>query len=242
MIERGVLVTNWGSTISYTIAEHAMLLVLAALRKVKAWPDYMRGERVDAKRALNVQSLRNRRVGLHGFGAIARELIPMLKGFRENVQAYSAGVPEDFIREHGVEPLGSLQELFSRSDILIECEALREDTRACVDETLLDCLPEEAVFVNVGRGSVVDEMALARVALHKPLCVGLDVFESEPLPVDSPLRQITGILLSPHIAGPTSDSYVHCVALAFDNLKRFVAGEKLHFVVTPEIYDREHLD
>ncbi|HBR95635.1 MAG TPA: hydroxyacid dehydrogenase [Opitutae bacterium] len=238
LLEAGVPVTNWGSEISYTIAEHAVLLVLAALRNITVWPVYMQGVQVDAKRAIGLQSLRGRRVGVHGFGAIARELVPILQVFRAEVRAFSLGVPEHIMREYGIEPAESLQELFEHSEVVIECEALREDTRLSVDEGVLNALPDDAVFVNVGRGSVVDEDALARVALAKSLRLGLDVFQEEPLPLNSALRQVPGVLLSPHVAGPTSDAFVYCTELAHANLRRFVMGEALQARVTLESYDQ----
>ena len=239
MIERGVLVSNWGEAISYTIAEHAMLLVLAALRRVANWSDVMRVKVIDAKMQVSPQSLRHRRVCLHGFGAIARSLVPMLEGFQvTSITAYSEGVPSSVFATHGVAQADSLEMLFAQADVLIELEALRESTEQRVNEAVLSQMPEGAVFVNVGRGRVVDETALAKVAMERSLRVGLDVYSQEPLSKDSPLWKVPDIVLSPHIAGPTADAFQHCAQLALDNLKCFLNGESVRGIVTQEIYDR----
>ncbi|WP_269523121.1 NAD(P)-dependent oxidoreductase [Coraliomargarita parva] len=239
MIERGVIVSNWGSQISYTIAEHVMLLTLGALRRVVDWPDLMMGDSRNAKARLNAQSLRHRRVGIHGFGVIARELVPMLRSFQvASITAYSEGVPSSLFEVNGVQEAQSLKSLFAGADVLIELEALRESSELSVNEAILRELPEGAVFVNVGRGRVVDEAALTRVAMEKSLRVGLDVYFEEPLSKDSPLHQVSGIVLSPHIGGPTTDAYRYCADFAFENLKRYLVGEPVQAAITLEIYDR----
>lgn len=115
---RGVRATNWGASINHTIAEHAMLLTLALLRGAGTWPDAMEkgGWTVDQVRRLRTRALRGRSVGLHGFGAIAREIAAMLAPFKPAcVRSYSRGVPPAFMAGHGVEPCGSLEELYGSS-------------------------------------------------------------------------------------------------------------------------------
>jgi phosphoglycerate dehydrogenase-like enzyme len=163
LIERGLLVSNWGESISFTIAEHAILLVLGLLRNLPEWGRYIdhwqsRGEEYPLLN-LSTRSLRGKRVGLHGFGAIAREITRMLRPFRVEMAAYSQGVPKSLFEECHVKPASSLEELFATSDVLIECEALTEQTRGTVTERILRLLPDRAIFVNVGRAALVDEAA-----------------------------------------------------------------------------------
>lgn len=240
MIESGLLVTNWGSTISYTVAEHALLLLLGALRGVPLWPRAMTKPSYSASEIfpeLRTRSLRGKRVGIHGFGAIARELVKMLKPHGVHLAAYSRPVPRAFIEKHDVTYCSSLEELFSRSDILIECESLTPETKGMVTGTILDLLPADAVFVNVGRAGVVDETALAQLAAERKLRVALDVYQSEPLPANSPWFEIPEAFLSPHIAGPTWDASARCGEFAMGNVAKFLRGESVEGVVTPEIYD-----
>lgn len=236
LIEKGVSVTNWGTSISHTVAEHAVLLVLAALRGMPQWDRYMADW--PRRRALPSRRLRGKRVGLHGFGAIARELAAMLRPFGVTLCAYSLGVPARIFLEHGVQPAEDLDSLFSNSDIVIECEALTPATDGVVSERLLRLLPPEAVFVNVGRSRIVDEDALARVAVERGLRLGLDVFNDEPPPADMPLRHVPDAILSPHIAGPTPDAFPVLWDYAMQNIARYYAGEDLVGLVTLEVYER----
>ncbi|RRJ98804.1 hydroxyacid dehydrogenase [Opitutaceae bacterium TAV3] len=176
VLERGVLVSNWGSTVNHTIAEHALLLVLGALRSTAQWnawqPDTHNQQAIasswhDAKTTLRTRSLRGRRVGLHGLGSIARETIKLLRPFNVTLSAFSDGVPAMEFQNCDVRQCASLEELFSTNEIIIECEALTPASRGSVTEKLLALLPDDAVFVNVGRGEVVDENALARLATQK---------------------------------------------------------------------------
>jgi len=242
LIERGVRVSNWGPSISYTVAEHALLLVLASLRNLPAWADAMDkwpGRPYPTpRRFVHANSLLRKRVGLHGFGSVARELVELLKPFKVDLAAYSQGVPRAIFDRQGVHCCGSLKELFSRSEIIIECEALTAENEATVNEEVLRCLSKGAVFVNVGRGQIVDEAALARVAEEYELRLGLDVYQQEPLAAASALRQLPGVTLSPHIAGPTDDAYGILWNYAMNNLRQYLVGAPIESMVTLDIYDR----
>lgn len=243
LVERGVLVTNWGTAASSSVAEHAILLVLGALRGMPRWRACLESSLTGAQHAaslLNTRSLRGRRVGIHGFGGIAREIVALLRPFGTRISAWSDEVPKEFFEQHGVSPSEGLSDLFSTSEVLIECEALTAQTEGSVTEAILQLLPEDAVFVNVGRGPLVDEGALGRLAGDGRLRVGLDVFCNEPLPLDSLLLTNPETLLSPHVAGPTHDILPACGALALKNLHHYLAGEidQMEGVITPEIYDR----
>lgn len=238
---RGVRATNWGASINHTIAEHAMLLTLALLRGAGAWPDAMArgGWTVEHVRRLRTRALRGRRVGLHGFGAIAREIATMLAPFKPAcIRSYSRGVPPAFMTRHDVEPCGSLEELYASSEVLICCESLTAENRGSVDARILGRLADDSVFVNVGRGQIVDETALLAEAATGRLRIGLDVFHREPLPADYPLRTAPGVMLSPHIAGPTLEAYPLCGDHALENLRRYLADEPLSGEVTLEAFDR----
>jgi phosphoglycerate dehydrogenase-like enzyme len=99
-------------------------------------------------------------------------------------------------------------------------------------------IPEWGVFVNVGRGCVVDEAALIRVASEGKIQVALDVFEQEPLAAESPFRGMPNVTLLPHLSGPTRDRRRDCGALALKNLRAYLRGESQEALVTLDIYDR----
>lgn len=238
-LERGGKVTNWGSLVGAAVAEHALLLALAGLRNLGAWQKVITGEpRELATRALGTRTLFGRRVGLHGFGAVAQALVGLLRPFGVPVRAYSPMVPPDVMRARDVNPAESLQVLFAESDVLFECEALTPENRGCVGAAELAALPDGAVFVNVARGELVDEVALLREAATGRIRLALDVVAAEPLTAASPLAAVPGAVLSPHIGGPTLDLYPRVGAFALDNIERFRRGQPLHGEVGFAVYDR----
>lgn len=239
MIEHGLMVTNWGPLASRTVAEHALTLTLATLRRLPEWAFRMRDPNGwKDHRNETAQTLYNKRVSIHGFGVIARELIRLLKPFDCDITVYSAGVPNDFIAQHGVKQAGSLEELFPRADVFIEVEALTDVSRDSVTAALLEQLPAGAAFINVGRGLVVDETALGRLAAAGKIYVGLDVFRVEPPPADSLLWGQLNVMLTPHIAGPTVDERRRCGRRAVEALKQFARGQRPEGVLTLDVYDR----
>jgi phosphoglycerate dehydrogenase-like enzyme len=239
-IERGGLVSNWGSIPAPAVAEHALLLALAALRNLPAWSQVFAKPSLASHRmeTLQVRTLAGRRVGIHGFGQVARALVRLLAPFGASISAYSAGVPQEIFTEAGVRRVINLTELFATNDVVFECEALNPQTLGAVQGSQLAAMPAGAVLVNVARAGLIDEEALFREAKRGRIRLALDVFAEEPLPPDSPWLQIPGLVLSPHIAGPTFDQYSSCTKVAFANIERYLLGEPLEFVVTTDIYDR----
>jgi phosphoglycerate dehydrogenase-like enzyme len=237
-LENGLLVTNWGKLAGGAVAEHALLLVLAGLRRLPDWAPVIAGESDWHPAPVRTQTLYGRRVGIHGFGNVARALVALLRPFGVEVRAFSEGVPREEFANLGVHYCASLEDLFSGCEILVECEALSPQNQYSVTRKILQLLAPGALFVNVGRGRITDEEALADLALAGHLRLALDVFANDPIAPDSPLHRVPDAILSPHIAGPTVDQLPECGALVRRNLSAFFAGQPLEARVTLEIYDR----
>lgn len=238
-VARGGMVTNWGDSVSAQVAEHALLLALAALRHADRWPGFIARDPATRRiEEIGTRTLFGRRVGIHGFGAVARALLPLLAPFSVTISAYSAGVPPELMRAAGVTPCDSLKELVVGSEVLFECEALTPATETSVTAELLAALSDDAVFVNVGRGRLVDDVALQREAQSGRLRVALDVVADEPIAADSPFVTCGRVVLSPHIGGPTVDRYRQCGQLALANLATFLRGEMPAGAITLAAYDR----
>ena len=238
-VDKGLLVTNWGDVISESVAECALFLTLASLRRGTKWAIGMHTEgKWRSGRFDDNYSLLGRKVGLHGFGVISRSLVEMLRPFRVSISTFSPSVPDRLLEEKGVERAESLEELFSGSDVLVELAPNKPENFHIVDERLLRMLQPGSCFVNVGRGAVVDTDALVRVARDGKIQIGLDVYEEEPLPQDSPLRGLRNVNMLPHLGGPTRDQRCKSGEVAVENLRRYTQSEELRFVVTPQVYDR----
>lgn len=235
-IERGLLVTNWGSAISRMVAECALLHILACLRRTPHWTvDFREGGWREGWEQAG--SLFQRKVGIHGFGSVAREFLRLVRPFDCALSVYAPDVDEATAQANGVKRAASLDALFAENDVIVEVAPLLPETVGIVTERHLRLIRPGGVFVNVGRAAVTDEAALARIAAEGKISVGLDVFIDEPLPANSPFRGLRNASLTPHIAGPTLDRFVDGGAFALKNLRAYSAGRPLEALITAERYD-----
>lgn len=237
-IERGLVVSNWGRSISRTVAECALMLMLASLRRAGHWIPAMHRDGAWKTRQTETASLFGRRVGLHGFGHVARELIRLLRPFDVTIEVAAPERDAALYAAHGVTRAASLETLFAENDVVVELAPLLPETEGIVTEALLRLIRPGGVFVNVARGAIVDEAALVRVLREGRIQAALDVYASEPLPVESPLRGMSNVILLPHIAGPTTDRRRDAGEFALRNLRAYAAGEPLEAVISPEDFDR----
>ena len=236
-LESGLLLTNWGSSISRTVAECALFHTLACLRLATHWTFTLHRDRGWREGWERTASLFQRRVGIHGFGPVAREFLKLVAPFGCPVSVFAPDVDDPVAAQHGVTRAASLDALFADNDIIIELAPLIPATIGIVTERHLRLIRAGGVFVNVGRAAIVDEAALLRVAREGKIAIGLDVFVEEPLPATSGFRGLPNVSLTPHIAGPTLDRYPDATAFALRNLHAYAAGQPLEAVIAPAIYD-----
>jgi phosphoglycerate dehydrogenase-like enzyme len=237
-LEQGLLVSNWGGSISRIVAEWALFHTLSCLRRATTWALAMHLEGGWKDRNTETASLFGRTIGIHGFGMVARELVLLLRPFDVRVRVFAPDVDAEAERVWGVQHCASLDALFAENDIVIELAPLIPETKGIVTEHLLRLIRSGGVFVNVGRGAVVDETALLRIAREGRIQVGLDVFAHEPLPIDSEFRGLRNVTLTPHLAGPTTDRRCDAGRFALRNLHAYSTGQPLEAVITPEVFDQ----
>lgn len=236
-IERGGIVTNWGGMAARLVAEHALLLALSSFRRA---PEWMCGGSQGASGigCVETRTLFGARVGIHGCGGVARELARLLKAFTSDIACHAEGVPSEVIENADMIPVDSSAELFAGRDVLFECEALVPERIGCIDGNLLSLLPDGSLFVNVARGQLVNESALFAEIQSGRLRAALDVMAVEPVPSDSPWRDLPGVILSPHIAGPTLDQLPPIATHALEQVGRYLQGGVPEGSLTLEQYDR----
>ncbi|MGI6082385.1 MAG: hydroxyacid dehydrogenase [Limnochordia bacterium] len=237
LFEQGVLVTNWGSSISRTIAEASLMMILACLRRVRPIQEELHNRGNYRRGVPWPDSLFERRVGLLGFGAIARDLVSLLKPFNVTIKAFDPYVSEECFTALGVERVEQVRTLFETCDVISLHAGRTEETTGMVNKEMLRLLPDDGVLVNTARGALINEDDLLDELRAGRLWVALDVYEREPLPVDSPFRGIERLLLFPHQAGPTIDRYVDMGRMAVDNIRRYLGNEPVLAQVTVEKYD-----
>lgn len=235
-LEQGLLITNWGNSISRIVAEATLMHILNTFRGTAHWTLRMHVEKGWNENAPPAGSLFGRKVGIYGFGYIARELVSLLRPFGVQIMTYAPGMADEVLTAHDVIAAESLDALFQQNSVVVNLAPLTAATTDTIGLDQLRSLLPAGVFVSVGRGPVINETALLMVA-REGLNMALDVFHQEPLSADSPLRGLSNVMLTPHRAGPTDDRMRDTGELAIMNLRAFVKGEPLQAVLTPEIYD-----
>ena len=235
-LAQGLIVTNWGGSISRIVAEWALFHILCALRRASYWALAMHLQGAWKDSGTSTASLFGRRIGIHGFGMVARELVRLLSPFGCQISVHAPDVDDALARQWSVRPEPSLEALFAVNDVVVELAPLIEETQGIVTEALLRLIQPGGVFVNLGRGAVVDEAALIAVAREGKVWFGLDVYSQEPLPRDHPLRGLTNVMLTPHIGGPTTDRRCDAGAFAVKNLLAYASETPLEAVVTADVY------
>ncbi|MGH2369479.1 MAG: hydroxyacid dehydrogenase [Chloroflexota bacterium] len=234
---RGLTVVDTTNGSSYPVAEWALAMMMLALRNAGAhFRRLIAGEAVRVPRddpGYLYGELTGRRVGLIGCGHIGRRLLEFLRPFRVEVRVYdpylAPEIPDayDFIHT-------SLEQVFTQSEVVVCLAPLTPGTRGMIGARELDWLQPNAAFVNVSRGAIVDSEALIeRLKRRDGVRAALDVFDPEPVPVDSEVRRLPNVFLSPHIAGVTAASRPRFFSLMVDELDRFFHGHQPRYAFTP---------
>ena len=237
IIEAGVLVSNWGTVISRTIAEASLMQILNCLRlttSVTLEMHVRKGWKIGGREQ---RSLFGRTVGLHGLGPIAQDLIPLLRPFGCQISAYSPHCPDEIFEKFGVTKVDDLRTLYASNDIISIHTGNTPENFHIVNADLLAAMADGAALVNTARGEIIDTDALVAELKTGRILASLDVYEEEPLAADSPLRGLENCQLLPHTAGPTLDRRVDCGTLAVDNIERYLRGEEVLFPVSLRKYD-----
>lgn len=220
--EHGIAVCNMPGTNSQAVAEMALALMLAVLRRTCFFDARTRageGWTADPSELDRVGEIGGRTVGLVGFGNSAQLLAPVLAALGAKV-IYTARSRHDVSYEHR-----SFHELIAEADIVSLHIPLTDETRASVDPF---AMKKGAVLVNTARGELVDQARLVEALTAGHLCgAGLDVFAEEPLPRGNPLLGLPGVVLAPHIAWLTPETLVRSLTVANENCRRLAAGETL---------------
>ncbi|KAJ4727072.1 glyoxylate/hydroxypyruvate reductase HPR3-like [Melia azedarach] len=221
---RGVAVVNAGNVFSEDVADCAVGLLIDVLRNISAadrfvrqglWPingEYPLGSKLGGKR-----------VGIVGLGSIGSEVAKRLESFGCCISYNSRKKKPSVTYPYYWDAC----ELAAKNDVLIICCALTDQTHHLINKQVLDALGKKGVIINVGRGAIIDEKEMVRCLLQGEIAgAGLDVFENEP-DVPKELFALDNVVLSPHSAVFTPESFMDVCELAVANLEAFFSNKPL---------------
>lgn len=231
-----VILTNMQKMSSPVIAEHAIAMMLSLSRKLPQFVRVMdRGEWArDAKATAGMAPIAGKTLLVAGLGGIGSEIARLgaALGMQVTATRNSSRQGPDYVDYVGLPD--ELLDLAATADVIISALPLTKATRDLFDEEFFAAVKPGALFINVGRGkSVVTAALIDALESGRIAGAGLDVTEPEPLPVDHPLWQYENVIVTPHVSGSGGERERHRLLL-MENLKRYIAGDRLLNVVDPK--------
>jgi glyoxylate/hydroxypyruvate reductase A len=229
----GLVVTTAAGVHGVPLAEFALA---GALHFVKGVPELLARQAARRWQRYTTGTLAGRRVLVVGLGSIGREVTRVFSVL--GVEVWGAGRPGREYEVPGLRrqvPYPRLAEVLPDIDVLVLCLPLTAETKGLVGARELSLLRPGAIVVNVGRGGVVDEDALVAALRDRHLAgAALDVVATEPLPADSPLWGMDGVLISPHSAATVAEENARITEIFIDNLRRHLDGRPLRNRFDPD--------
>lgn len=219
--ERGIHVLTPASVFAVPVAEMGLGMALSLARNIHgAHHDFLAGrEKYGLEGNRQAALLSGSRIGLVGFGDLGRALHRLLLPFRATIRVYDPWLPDEFVRRQGVEP-ASLEETLRESRVVFVLAAVTQQNLKLINRETLAMMPNGAILVLLSRAAVADFAALADEARRGRLRIGTDVFPEEPVPQDDPIREVPGILFSPHRAGALTSALEQIGALVLEDLSQ----------------------
>jgi phosphoglycerate dehydrogenase-like enzyme len=223
----GVTLCNARGAHDPDVAEWIMAVILAEVRKL---PGFLAAQQAGTWAPAMSEPLAGQTVLIVGYGSIGQAVERMLVPF---------GVTVERVARHarpGVSAMDDLPAMLARAGIVVLLVPVTPATTGLVDARFLSRMRDHALLVNAARGSIVDTGALLAELRSGRLRAALDVTDPEPLPEGHPLWSAPGLLLTPHVAGATTDGIPRAMVIVRDQLARYAAGEPLLNVVGAEGY------
>lgn len=225
--ERGIKVCSANRIMAQYVAEGALAYMLTSLREIVSRHNLIREGDWNAT---PIQSLIGARVGLVGLGTVGRFLLDFLRPFNVTITLYDPYIAPESLKEYSnLIVTNRLDEALSNQDIVSLHASKTKETYHMINKERLSLLRDGALLINTARGSLIDEEALAAELLSGRIHAVLDVFENEPLPANSKLRQSEHVILMPHVAGMIKlDIFTKFI---LDEIDRYKQGKPMKYEI-----------
>lgn len=233
VISSDIPVTSASGVLADQVAEHAVALITALCRSLPVFFDAQR--RKDFTRR-PTRDLHHSTVGIVGFGGVGRRLAEILTSFKTRILATDLFPVDKPDHVHELWPSERVDDLAAAVDVLVLCCPLTSVTAGMVNARLLERMKPGGLLINMARGGLVVESDLAAaLAAGRLAGAALDVTAVEPLPPSSPLWEMPGVIITPHVAGQSARRIDKMTDFFCENLRRFLAGEPLVNLVDKQL-------
>ena len=240
--DHGIVVAHFPDFCQPEVANHMMMLLLACAKKMPMLDKAVRDGSWRPGPLGPMGAIGGETLGLVALGNIARAVVPRAQAFGLNVIAYDPYLGEGVFRAYGVERIETLPELLERSDYVSVHTPLNPDTRHLVGPAELERMKPTAYLINTSRGPVVDQDALvAALDAGQIAGAGLDVFEREPLKAESPFARMENVVLMPHSASYSDQSFEGMRRRVGETVVGLMEGRWPQFVANPRVEPRAAL-
>jgi D-3-phosphoglycerate dehydrogenase len=234
----GVAVVHAPGSNSDSVAEHALMLILACAKQTL---DIDRVTRTgDWKRpAKGNMELKGKTLGIIGVGNIGRRMARLGNALGMRVIGYDKYVADEEVRARGAEPRPDLFSVLREADVVTCHTPHTPETHHMIDDKAVAQMREGVIFVNTSRGKTQEEHALFEgLARGKIRAAGIDVFEEEPVSADNPVLNLPNVVVSAHMAGVTVETHRAMAMQVTAEMLRVLRGEKPHVLGNPELWPR----
>ena len=223
-----------------SVAEHAVGMMLALAKRFKAADAATHAGNWRFKYSGGMSEISGKTLGLVGFGTIAKLVAAIaIGGFGMRVLVHSPKAPDADIAAAGATRAENLEALLREADFVSLHRPMRPDTRHTLDAAAFAAMKPTAFVINSARGALIDEAALAEALQSGRIAgAGLDVFETEPMPADSPLLACENTILAPHVAGSTEDALRETALQCAEQIIEVLAGNRPPHLVNPDVWSR----
>ena len=232
--DHGILAANVPDYCQEEMSDHAMALILAIARKITKLDNFVKQGKwiLEPEPEIQMQvwptmiGLRDKTLGLIGFGRIARKLVPKAKGFGMRVIAYDPYLDESAVQSAGAEKV-NLDDLLAQADVLSLHCALTNETWHMLGAEQFEKMKPSAIVVNTARGGLIDQPALYQALTTAQIGgAGLDVTDPEPIRLDDPLLKLENVTITPHSAHASIPALMALLQRPGEEVARVLKGER----------------
>jgi D-3-phosphoglycerate dehydrogenase len=224
--QRGIWAANAAGVNAQAVAEHVMAFILSYYKNIPYLDSFMKSKVDQNQLDYTGSELNGKTIGIIGYGAIGKKVAEFCRVFDMNVLVYARN---PVVLSEGIAQVLNFVDLVSKSDIVTVHASLNPQSQKLIDKEVFKKMKNTALFINTARGGIVNEKDLIDALKNRDISGAcLDVFEKEPLPIDSELRNLSNVILTPHTAGLPDGLKFHKKRYDFfvNNIKRVENGKE----------------